>query len=165
MADLLFFLGVIVVALLLYPKSKGATSASQSNNVAQPPDSIAAYGSPNDFLDNFLEAIKRMEGGKPGDRSVVNNNPGNLRSGSRMTGTAGGYATYADQGDGWDDLAALVKKRVAQHPGWNFYDFFNSYSPMPKSDPSMATSDQYAEYVAAQTGANPTDPISTYLGG
>jgi hypothetical protein len=120
----------------------------------------------NDALDNFLQAIFQHEGGKPGQRNILNNNPGNLRRAPGMTGTEGGYATFSDIGDGWDALAAYVGLHIAAHPEWDFYDFFNYYLRGSTTAPSVdaeGDSDSYAEYVAGYTGFDPRQTVSSAL--
>jgi len=122
----------------------------------------------SDAFDNFLQAIFQFEGGRPGDRNVRNNNPGNLKSGPDMTGTAGGYATFSTQGDGWDALTDLVNRRITAHPDWNFYDFFNYYLRGSTTAPSVdaqGNSDAYADYVAVNVGVEPTQTVASVLAG
>jgi hypothetical protein len=118
----------------------------------------------SDALDNITQAIYQFEGGQPGQRNVVNNNPGDLRSGPGMTGSAGGFATFNDIGDGWDALGSLVQKKAAAHPDWNFYDLFNNWlgggpDSAPQGDPTA-----YANYVAGYAGFDPNQTVSSALG-
>lgn len=125
----------------------------------------SSNGSSN--LDNFMEGINLFEGGKPGNRNVVNHNPGNLRAGPNMTGTAGGYATFGDVGDGWDALQTWVKSHSATHPEWDFYDTFAYYlrgsTTAPTSD-AQGNSDAYADFVAQYMGVDPLTPVSSLWG-
>jgi hypothetical protein len=173
-------LALIAVAVLLWlflvrGKSRGgnATAAIKAGNSFLGGGVSGAFASDpdlasHDAFDNFLHAIFQFEGGRPGDRNVRNNNPGNLRSGPGMTGKAGGYATFADQGDGWDALTDLVNRRTSQHPDWDFYDFFNYYLRSSTTAPSVdaqGNSDAYAEYVANYVGVDPTETVASVIGG
>jgi hypothetical protein len=132
------------------------------------PDSGDNPGSGNDMLDNILQGIFQFEGGRPGNRNVVNNNPGNLKSGANMTGRdQGGFATFADEGDGWDALTGYVTTGVKKHPDWDFYDFFDFYLRGKANAPPVddqGNSDTYAEYVANYAGADPSQTMSSALG-
>lgn|GEM_PF-1964925 len=149
---------------------KGSSQASGVNGSASPSfnNSVGAYGDPSDALDNFVQAIFHHEGGRSGDRNVVNNNPGNLRSDSNMIGTQAGYAKFGDVGDGWDALSSYVQRHVAAHPDWDFYDFFSHYlggNPENGAAPSnQGDSDAYAEDAASYVGVDPTTAVSQFLG-
>jgi hypothetical protein len=155
----------IALAVWIWLLLDGKSQATVAPSGVEPSSPAPATG--NDALDNFLQAIFQKEGGRPGDRNVVNNNPGNLRKGIGMTGKAGGYATFADQGDGWDALNAQVQKWLANHPDWDFYDFFDYYlrgSTTAHSVDDQGDSDAYAEYVANFGGWNPSQTVSSALG-
>ncbi len=117
-----------IAALWLYEEEKGggvsAVSTGSSGSNAETNASGQNYLS---NLNNIAQAIFQYEGGNPGNLNVINNKPGNLRSGANMTGTNGGYATFGDIGDGWDDLNEWIESHAATHPDWDFYDLF-SYS-------------------------------------
>jgi hypothetical protein len=155
--------GIVAVWLLL--KSIGKTVTNGAAGVPSPAP-LASYAQSQDALDNFTQAIFQYEGGKPGNRNVVNDNPGNVRSGPGMTGSAGGYATFADVGDGWDALAAWVKKHITANPDWDFYDTFSYYlrgNTSGRTD-AQGNSDAYADYVADYMGVPPTSTVSSVLG-
>jgi hypothetical protein len=135
-------------------------------------DSRAAGGasmpgsSSGGVLEDIGQAILQYEGGKPGNRNVKNNNPGNLKSASGMTGTAGGFATFGDEGDGWDALYSWIKRHAADHPDWNFYDLFGYYlrgSTTAKAVDKQGDSNAYAEYVANYAGLDPTQSVESAL--
>ena len=140
----------------------------QGVDVAAPIPAMTDTATGSSVLDDITQAIYQFEGGKAGNRNVVNNNPGNLVSGPGMTGTAGGYATFADAGDGWDALGTWIKEHARQHPDWDFYDLFNYYlrgdATGPKAD-AQGDSNAYAEYVANYIGAYPTDNVQALIGG
>jgi hypothetical protein len=108
-------------------------------------------------IESLAKAIQKFEGWYPGSHSYRNNNPGNLRSGARMTGKdSSNYAVYATFANGWADLLDLLNKRAVQHPEWTLLDLFNSYAPASdNNDPNT-----YAKYVAQQTGLS----VDTTLG-
>lgn len=145
---------------LLWFKGKASTPASAGGG-----ESVSEYGpvagAGSDALDNITQAIFQFEGGKAGNINVRNNNPGNLRWDANQSGTASGYATFADQGDGWDALSGWLTRQAQTHPGWDFYDLFGVYAPKgDNNDP-----DAYAEYVANYAGADPSQTVSSFLGG
>jgi hypothetical protein len=154
---------IIVVWFLFFNRRGQAATADAAGPAPLPPPAAG-----NDALDNFTQAVFQFEGGQPGNRNVVNNNPGNVRSGPGMTGTAGGYATFGDIGDGWNALGSWVTSHAAAHPDWNFYDFFNYYlrgSTTAASSDDQGNSDAYAEYVANFGGWDPTQTVASVLGG
>ncbi len=154
----------IIAAVWLLLKSRGKTAAVDSSaSIAQPQASYSG-----DPLENFEQAIFQYEGGQPGDRNIVNNNPGNLKSAPGQTGTAGGFATFADQGDGWDALTEWVKRQASNHPYWDFYDLFSFYLRGKTNGPTtdeQGNSDAYAEYVANYGGWDPTQTVSSAMQG
>jgi hypothetical protein len=155
------FLGLaaVVVAVYLLLKPKGQAAAS--------PAAGAPPATNSDALDNIMQAIFQKEGGHPGNRNIVNNNPGDVKSAANMTGTAGGYATFADIGDGWDALKAWIQSHISAHPDWDFYDTFDYYlrgSTTAPSNDKQGNSDAYAEYVANYAGFDPTQTVSSALG-
>jgi hypothetical protein len=158
----LLLIAVIFAAWLFIRKGKGSAAAAQPTSA---PAAVNPDGS--DLLDNIMQAIDQMEGGHAGQRNVVNNNPGNVKAGPNMTGTAGGYATFADVGDGWDALKAWIQSHAAAHPDWDFYDMFNAYlghTPGGPTSDKEGNGDAYAEYVANYAGVDPTQTVSSALG-
>jgi len=127
------FLGLaaVVVAVYLLLKPKGQAAAS--------PAAGAPPATNSDALDNIMQAIFQKEGGHPGNRNIVNNNPGDVKSAANMTGTAGGYATFADIGDGWDALKAWIQSHISAHPDWDFYDTFDYYLRGSTTAPAMTS--------------------------
>jgi hypothetical protein len=122
-----------------------------------PGDAVGAYGN---MADTIMQAIYQFEGGRPGNRNVVNNNDGNLRSDPNAIGSAGGYAVFADRGDGIDALNGWLNRHIQAHPGWDFYDLFGTYAP--RSDNNNP--DAYAEYVANYAGVDPSQTVSSVWG-
>jgi hypothetical protein len=149
-----------VLVLLVFKGSKAGASASAAPGAA-PVDSVATYSGGSDALDNIAQAIYQFEGGHPGNINVRNNNPGNLRGDPNAIGKSGGYAVFGDQGDGWDALYGWLTRQAQTHPGWDFYDLFSVYAPSSdNNDP-----DAYAEYVANYAGFDPSQTVSSALGG
>jgi hypothetical protein len=155
-----------VIVLWLYLRKGMSQSARDVQPATSSPEPDADFGA-GDNLDNIMDAIFRHEGGHSGQRNIVNNNPGNLKSAKGMTGKAGGFATFADQGDGWDALTAWLKSHAAAHPDWDFYDMFNYYLRGSTTAPTVdkqGDSDAYAKFVASAAGLDPTQPVSTAIG-
>jgi hypothetical protein len=160
---------VALAALLWFLLTRNA-GAALSNAPSDPgPDGGPLDGSYNPGaaqldgpLNDFAQAVYQFEGGRDTDSlNVRNNNPGNVKSGPGQTGTSGGYATFASFADGWSALQQLITKRAAQHPDWDFYDFFSSYAPASDNNDPNA----YAEYVANYAGADPAQTVSSFLQG
>jgi hypothetical protein len=163
MDGLLFIGAVLLIWLFLHKGSQSSGTVPVSPTPQPNYDSDAGNA-----LETIKQAIFHKEGGRPGDRNVVNNNPGNLRSGPGMTGTAGGFATFASQDDGYSALEAWITKHTAAHPDWNFYDLFNYYlrgSTTAPANDKEGNSDAYAEYVANYIGVDPAEPVSSVVGG
>jgi hypothetical protein len=169
---------LLVLALLIYVSRAGAQlegDTTAPNDEGDAPDGAVPFPNPedsnvgqSDALDNILQGIFQMEGGKPGDRNVVNNNPGNLRAGPGMIGTAGGIATFADIGDGWGDVSDYVTKHVQANPNWNFYDFFEHYlggKPGSSVNNTQGNSGAYADYVANYAGFDPSQTMYSAIYG
>ncbi len=77
------------------------------------------------FIQEFIKRGSLMEGWRPGTRSWVNNNPGNLDAGARaIRKDPNGYAIYATVSDGWADYADLVERVIRDCPGITMYTFF-----------------------------------------
>ena len=169
------FLGLVVVCAVLWYLLKGKIQEALTT-IGPEPWSEGPGGSPvasplasggGSRLEDFAEAVSRMEGTGPNSIATKNNNPGNLRSGPNQAGTANGFAVYADSGDGWGDLNDLISKRTAAHPDWDFYDWFDYYlrgSTIKPSVDAQGNSDQYAEYVANYGGWDPLQTVSSALG-
>jgi hypothetical protein len=163
---LILLIAIVAVLVYLYEKSTG------TSGTATPSEPTSALGNfYQNNLDNLGEAIKQFEGGKPGDLNVRNNNPGNIKSGSYTRSAIGtdykGFAVFADPGDGWDALNNYIAAHAADHPTWNFYDFFNYYlhgstTASPVDQEGNATA--YANSVASYMGVDPNTPISTLFG-
>lgn len=120
-----------------------------------------------DFLSGIVRAITQMEGGKPGDLNMRNNNPGNLVSGIGQVGKNEGFAVFPSPGAGLSALNAWVTSHAAAHPDWNFYDLFNFYlrgSTTAQPVDAQGNSKAYAQYVAGQIGVDPSTPVQSLLG-
>jgi hypothetical protein len=157
---------IVLVAAAAWLFVKGSHAATASSNAA---GGVMTSGQGyQSNLDNIAQAIFQFEGGQPGNVNVRNNNPGNLRSGEGMTGTASGYATFGDIGDGWNALGDWISSHAANHPDWDFYDMFDYYlrgktTGVPTVD-AQGNSDQYAEYVSGYLGVDPSTTVSSLLG-
>jgi hypothetical protein len=156
---------VLIVAGWFLLSKRGQPVAVQTANPGaspQQPQSSDAGTAPmagNDVLANIVQAINRMEGGKPGNLNVRNNNPGNLRSDPGQVGTNDGFAVFANMDDGYEALSQWITRHAAAHPDWTFYDLFNVYAP--SSDNNKPN--QYAEFVASQAGVDPSQTVSSVL--
>jgi hypothetical protein len=165
--DLIFW-GAVLLTVWLFLKRRGQNAANRDGGPSpSAPTDVTQPMTSSNALDDIMQAISDFEGGRPGDRNIVNSNPGNLRSASGMIGKAGGFATFADTGDGWDALQSWIQRHVADHPDWDFYDLFNYYLRGKTTGPTVdqqGDSDQYAEYVAGYAGFNPSQTVSSALG-
>lgn len=117
------------------------------------------------MLDTFCGAIRDFEG-KPGDRSYLNNSPGDMRCspigylpkyGNVICND--GFAKFPTWDLGWEYLQNLVFHRAELHPDWTILDFFADpklgYAPVSDNNPSA----KYAAFVAARCGV----PVTTTL--
>ena len=132
------------------PDNEGA---AESSSPAQ--STTSALG---DGWDNFMQGIFDHEGAGPRDRY---NNPGNIfaNSDSYWQGQTGrapnGEAIFGDQGDGWRALQRDIRTVLSNHPDWDFFDFFEHYSPRKAGNDPEA----YAESVAEYMGVEPTTRV------
>jgi hypothetical protein len=173
-------LAVAAVALLYLMGSRKAAASASSPDASIPdgiypnsPDSVQGYGSSNDAMDTFTNAIATFEGFFNNSGNTIAqryNNPGNL-TGNWGDGIVGhgtrNITRYGDSGDGWGALSNYVTAHASNNPGWDFYDFFNWYlrgSTTASPVDNQGNSDQYAEYVAGQMGVDPTTPVAQALG-
>jgi hypothetical protein len=110
-------------------------------------------------------AIKRQEGGGPGDRNTVNKNPGNLRY-TEYTKTfhpigkdADNFCIFDTFEDGFSALCGFLydaasNKLIPYHDA-TLHSFTETYAQPPNSN--------YENGVAAALGAKVEDKISTFL--
>jgi hypothetical protein len=178
--ELIGLLAVVVAGwfLLKIPSKSQLASSPSSNSISEQtpssPSSVSDYDASAvegpSGLENFLQGIYHYEGGNSGDRNVRNNNPGNMKL-SNAPGQIGvdhGFAIFETPEDGWAALDRDVKRKIQAHPGWDFYDFFNYWLRGSVTAPAIdaeGNSDSYAEYVAQRGGFDPTQPVSSILGG
>jgi hypothetical protein len=163
--ELLIVIAAALVGWTLFKSQPQGGAASAPASTGTTVDEYAP-SSPGP-LDFIAQAIYQYEGAQPGDRNLVNLNPGNLKNAPGMTGTAGGYATFASFGDGWDALKNYIANLAAKHPDWNFFDFFTYYlggTPGQGAPASEGNPIAYGQYVANYAGVSPTIPVSSYLG-
>lgn len=92
--------------------------------------------------------------------SQRNNNPGNLRSWG-STPISGGFAAFASAEEGWAALRRQIVLNIGR--GLNLYEFFGGkpgvyagYAPAADNNKPA----QYAQFVARETGLDPTRPLS-----
>ncbi len=129
-----------------------------------------------DGLDNVTQAIANLEGfGVAGNRPTRDNNPGDLKYAANMVGRdkpgSNGIAQFADVGDGWDALTQWVTSHIAKNPQWDFYDMAHFYATgsttgIPVYDDGVpANPDNSADYIASYVGVDPTQTVSSVIGG
>jgi len=151
------------------PDAPGIDYTPNSDAQSQPP-ALAPVNTYGDALDNILQAWALSEGNSPGNRNWRNNNPGNLKA-SAWEGAAGkdsgGFAQFADVGDGWDALTAWLTRLVTKHPDWDLYDVtaygLRGSTTAPTVD-DQGDSDAKADFIAGYTGLDPTQPLGSLLG-
>lgn len=166
---------VLIGALFLYLRKQGSGAFDQAVDgpagnpgPSQSPDQGPNPASMAGQLDNLAQAIATLEGfGIPGARPTRDNNPGDVRRATGMTGTdSGGIATFADQGDGWDALGTWLTSHTAAHPDWDFYDLTHFYATGTTTGTPAAgeaNPDDSADYIADYLGVDPTTPVSNVL--
>lgn len=118
---------------------------------------------PIDGLEAVADAIMKFEGWRPGSRSYVNRNPGNLRSSQWQSGSdEKGYAIFIDMGAGYWALYNDLKNKFIGNNKHNLngystlQDLMNVYAPAgDANDPHV-----YAHFVAAWVSAALGRPIS-----
>jgi hypothetical protein len=112
-------------------------------------------------LEAVADAIQQFEGWKPGTRSYVNRNPGNLR----IIGAPAddkGYTVFSDLASGY---AALLRELTSKFTGANSHgiepsstllSLFNIYAPPSDDNPT----ETYAEFVATWVSRALGKPIT-----
>jgi hypothetical protein len=127
---------------------------------------VARLGKLGDITTSIAQAIYQMEGSGPNTIATRNNNPGNLRSGTGQTGSASGYAVFPDMATGWNALYHQINLNIAK--GLNLYEFFGGktgvyagYAPSADSNDPV----NYANFVASQTGLDPSVPLNQVTSG
>jgi hypothetical protein len=123
----------------------------------------------SNLIDSLADAIQRMEGGRPGDINMRNNNPGNLRSWGHYP-IVNGYVQFPDYQTGRDALKSQI--RLLQNRGLNLYEFFggqrdengnvipggySGYAPAADSNQP----NHYAQVVAGWLGISADAPLSS----
>jgi hypothetical protein len=152
--DVIVILFAAGLAWLLYKGAHASTSTAPGAGAIN-----GASASAQNFLDNIGQGIFQWEGaGKPGATNSWNNNPGNV---------GGGLATFNDSGDGWDALNGFIQQHAAEHPDWNFNQFFAFYlngDPTKQGVTAQGDATAYAAYVANYVGVVPTTSVGSLLG-
>ena len=113
------------------------------------------------LIDSIAQAIANMEGyNTPGSIAQRQNNPGNLRSWGSAP-IVNGYAQFPTPEAGWNALYSQIQRNIDR--GLTLEEFFAGkpgvyagYSP--SSDANRPA--EYAQYVAAQAGISPTQPLN-----
>ena len=127
------------------------------------PTQPTQQGQPQPKLPLFFAAIRMYEGANP-----ANNNPydfryyrgGYLPKYGVVKCSSGGFAMFSTLALGMEYGETCITEMIHNHPEWNFLDFFNVYSPVDdNNDPTL-----YADTVAKEVGAAPTDNLKTTLG-
>jgi hypothetical protein len=158
--DGLLVLAVVVLGWLFLSGGGQPNDTGNDPYTADYPDDSEQIGMTGG-TNAIAQAIARFEGFfVPGSLPNRTNNPGDI-------GTFNGkIARYDTPAAGFASLDQYIASHAIANPGWDFYDFFRYYltgdtmgTPGPKQNP-----DAYAEFVAAQVGADPTDPVSQWLG-
>jgi hypothetical protein len=117
-------------------------------------------------IDTMAAAIQNFEGGKPGDRNMRNNNPGNIRWASGLPqwlidlGATGkdsaDHVIFSTYQQGLDTLKrqlrmAFTGSSSVYSPAMSLYEFFGKYAE--------ANQQPYAEYVASELGVDPNQTL------
>ncbi len=120
-----------------------------------------------DMVTDIGQAIATKEGyfNVAENPSIRNNNPGNLRTwGSQPI--VDGYAYFDDVALGWQALDRQIQLNISR--GLTLYEFFAGkqgvyagYSPAKDGNDPVG----YANFVAAQTGLNPSVPLNQLQSG
>lgn len=99
-------------------------------------------------LEAVADAIMSFEGWKPGTRSYVNRNPGNLEGGSKVD--AKNYDVFPSLIDGYSALLRELRDKFIGNnrhgigPESSLLDLFNVYAPPSDNNPT----NQYCAFVA-----------------
>jgi uncharacterized protein YndB with AHSA1/START domain len=169
---------VIAIAAL----ARGAGSASvEGNDPSTASDSLPpVLGDSNalppsapgpSLLDTWAQAIFNFEGGKPGDRNVRNNNPGNLKYAGQPAAIgkdAEGFAVFATFEDGWNALLAQLNKFIKDFPSFSILQITAHYLGQDTNNISVTSQGNpftYAAKVAAALGVSTTATLSQTFGG
>jgi len=105
---------------------------------------------PESKLGELAELIGRYEGFyKEGSRAQRNNNPGNLKGVSWSTTKTGldnkGFAIYATEQDGWNDLLAFLGSKANE--GYNISELMYLYAPKGENN-----TESYIDFIAKSLG-------------
>jgi hypothetical protein len=117
-------------------------------------ESLGAIGM--NIVDIFAKAVTLAEGGKPGDRNMRDNNPGDLEvnNASGQTGMDGPIAVFGDFASGEAALVADLTAKIAKYPGYTISQIAQRYVGTADA-PNWANN--VASYLAQETG----QPITT----
>ena len=110
--------------------------------------------------------IAKFEGfGTPAAPTITGaNNPGAIQSGpfARSAGSIGssnGFAVFPDAETGFAAIDQLVARYAEQ--GANLRDLINAWSPPNAPGNTPASTQNYLNFAAQQTGASPDTPVSS----
>lgn len=118
------------------------------------------------LVDSISQAIATMEGFfSSGTVAQRQNNPGNLRSWGSYP-VQNGYVVFPDAQTGWSALNRQVQLNIER--GLTLQEFFGGKPGVyPGYSPGSDGNDPrgYAQYVAGQTGIDPTTPLNSVTRG
>ena len=112
-------------------------------------------------LEAVADAIMQFEGWKPGTRSYVNRNPGNLRLQGEPADDKG-YSIFPSLADGYGALLRELQSKFTGNnshgigPASTLLALFNVYAPPTDDNPT----ETYAEFVAQWVGRALSKPIT-----
>lgn len=148
----------------LVPVAEGDVSGGASNS-----------GGVIKSIQDWAQAVFHVEGGRPGDRNVRNNNPGNLKAapdvftGSTTARDSGGFVIFPSLDAGWQALYAQLSMWLNESPSLTLNQFYAKYLGQAdyltprvtaEGDPFAA-----AKKVADQLGVDPNQTIGSIFGG
>jgi hypothetical protein len=115
-------------------------------------------------LDSISQAIQQQEGYYPGSLAYVNNNPGNLIYAGQPGASpgAGGFASFSDYQAGYTALQNQVQLDAVRgtdvngNPISTLSELISSWAPPSQNDTAT-----YIANVSAQTGFDPSAPLSS----
>lgn len=118
---------------------------------------------------SLADAMAQFEGyGTPGTIATRQNNPGNLAYGdfAKQFGATGpgaqNIAVFPNTQAGSNAMDALIQHYASQ--GYNLGQLIGSWAPPNAPGNTPQSTQNYTNFVAQQTGANPSTPVSQITG-